>query len=236
MRKSIFAMAGAMHLTAALAAPALAADFANGSFENGADIPPVGYKANATSADIDAWDVLAPVDYVNDAYWDAAAGFRSIDMMGSPGKGKISQTFNTTDGKTYMVTFMMANNPITNAGANCDATVPSSLTASAAGVSSLFSTTPGNAIRDMKYEEKGLSCVASGNSTTLTFESSAGGYCGAALDKVMVWQVAPTGADCKKDGWKTMTDSTGASFRNQGDWVSFYATGEKNLANPQDDA
>ena len=44
-------------------------------------------------------------------------------------------------------------------------------------------------------------------------------------------QTLATGADCKNSGWKTMNDSVGTSFRNQGDCVSFYATGEKNLAN-----
>ncbi len=36
--------------------------------------------------------------------------------------------------------------------------------------------------------------------------------------------------DCKKGGWKTLVDSSGNSFKNQGDCVSFVATGGKNLA------
>jgi hypothetical protein len=33
-----------------------------------------------------------------------------------------------------------------------------------------------------------------------------------------------------------MSDSLGVPFKNQGDCVSFYATGERNLADPKDDA
>lgn len=36
---------------------------------------------------------------------------------------------------------------------------------------------------------------------------------------------------CKKDGWKTLTDSSGTSFKNQGDCVSYVATKNKNPAN-----
>jgi hypothetical protein len=38
---------------------------------------------------------------------------------------------------------------------------------------------------------------------------------------------------CKNDGWKTLTDSNGNSFKNQGDCVSFVATGGKNTASPK---
>ena len=57
-----------------------------------------------------------------------------------------------------------------------------------------------------------------------------GGSFGPALDNVVITETLATGADCKKGGWQTMVDSTGTSFRNQGDCVSYYATGEKNLA------
>ncbi|MGZ6256590.1 MAG: hypothetical protein ACXWMB_06200 [Candidatus Limnocylindria bacterium] len=41
----------------------------------------------------------------------------------------------------------------------------------------------------------------------------------------------PTSADqCKNGGWKTLTDNAGTSFKNQGDCVSFVATGGSNTA------
>jgi hypothetical protein len=35
---------------------------------------------------------------------------------------------------------------------------------------------------------------------------------------------------CKNSGWKTMSDSNGRKFKNQGDCVSYFATNGKNLA------
>src|SRR5204862_166153 len=43
--------------------------------------------------------------------------------------------------------------------------------------------------------------------------------------------VVPTSADqCKDRGWGELTDDTGTPFKNQGDCVSFVATGGKNPA------
>jgi hypothetical protein len=44
------------------------------------------------------------------------------------------------------------------------------------------------------------------------------------------YQVAASKEQCKKDGYKTLTDASGQSFKNQGDCVSFVATAEKNAA------
>ncbi len=42
----------------------------------------------------------------------------------------------------------------------------------------------------------------------------------------------PTSSDqCKKGGWQNLTDSDGTPFKNQGDCVSYVATGGRNLAN-----
>ena len=42
----------------------------------------------------------------------------------------------------------------------------------------------------------------------------------------------PTSKDqCKNGGWQNLTDSIGHAFKNQGDCVSYFATGGKNLAN-----
>ena len=71
---------------------------------------------------------------------------------------------------------------------------------------------------------------ATGTATTLTFTSTTAGAFGPALDNVRITETLATGADCKKGGWQTMVDRYGTAFRNQGDCVSFYATGEKNLA------
>jgi hypothetical protein len=80
------------------------------------------------------------------------------------------------------------------------------------------------------WAHKTYTFVAKSTTTTLSFTSITSGGYGPALDNISVTETLATGANCKKDGWKTMTDSAGTSFRNQGDCVSYYATGEKNLA------
>jgi choice-of-anchor C domain-containing protein len=217
-----------------LSATALAGSFDNGSFEDGPN-PGSHMELAVGSNHIAPWVIEAKVDYIG-SYWNAAAGSRSIDMMASPSKGKISQTFETTANATYVVTFKLANNPINAAGQGCDRNVQSSLAYSAPGASGTVFTTAGSSVPSaMVYEDKGFSFVATGSESKVTFEATSSGYCGPALDMVVVTQVVPTGVDCKKDGWKSMTDNTGASFKNQGDCVSYYATGERNLANPKDD-
>lgn len=44
------------------------------------------------------------------------------------------------------------------------------------------------------------------------------------------YQTATSKEQCKKDGYKTLTDASGRSFKNQGDCVSYVATAEKNAA------
>jgi hypothetical protein len=89
---------------------------------------------------------------------------------------------------------------------------------------------------NMGWVQKEFVFQALSSETRLTFTGISSGAFGAAIDDVEVTQVVYTGTDCKKDGWMTMTDSLGVYFKNQGDCVSFYATGEANLADPKDDA
>lgn len=52
-----------------------------------------------------------------------------------------------------------------------------------------------------------------------------------AQDDVVVTEIVATGAtgaECLNGGWKTMHDDLGNLFRNQGDCVRHYATGDKN--------
>ncbi len=59
-----------------------------------------------------------------------------------------------------------------------------------------------------------------------------GGFLGSwvgTLDVTEVPAVPTTLDDCKKGGWTTLVDSEGNAFKNQGDCVSFVATGGSNL-------
>ena len=87
--------------------------------------------------------------------------------------------------------------------------------------------TTGKTPTSMGWTAKTYSFRATGPSTTITFTNTSAGYYGAALDQIEV--AALTGDACKNSGWKTMLDSVGNSFKNQGDCVSFYATDGRNL-------
>jgi hypothetical protein len=71
--------------------------------------------------------------------------------------------------------------------------------------------------------------LATSASTTLTFTSTTAGAFGPAIDAVAVTEDAAEKDDCKNGGWESMLDTSGNSFKNQGDCVSFFATKGKNL-------
>jgi choice-of-anchor C domain-containing protein len=206
--------------------------FTNGSLETGNFVPFAGFdfsRVESPSAAIDGWTVTSGnVDWVG-SYWQAADGARSVDLDGAEHvNGAISQTFDTSVNSTYVVTFGISGNPDLGLGTK-------SLTVDAGAAATPFSyeVTAANSRADMLWSTRTYTFVATSTSTTLTFTSTtpepAKGY-GAVIDNVVVTQTLHTGADCKNGGWKTMTDKVGMAFRNQGDCVSYYATGEKNLA------
>ena len=82
----------------------------NGSFEDG--VPTGSWKPlNTSSSDITGWTVVSGrVDYIG-TYWQASAGVRSIDLDGTPGPGALAQSFATTAGSKYRVSFDLAGNP-----------------------------------------------------------------------------------------------------------------------------
>ena len=102
-------------------AVAEAASFTNGSFEIGTLINTATFDSlsSGDSTSIPGWLVggiyPAGVDYIG-GYWQPGAGDRSIDLSGSTqgdGQmwGSIAQTFDTTPGQTYQVSFLLAGNP-----------------------------------------------------------------------------------------------------------------------------
>ncbi len=63
--------------------------------------------------------------------------------------------------------------------------------------------------------------------STITTESSS-----QPPEVVISWQTVPTSKNqCMNGGWQNYTDSNGTRFKNQGDCVSYVATGGKNKAN-----
>jgi choice-of-anchor C domain-containing protein len=242
-RRSVTSTMLALLATVVLAATAMAALFTNGSFENGdhndgsRGYTPLGNGSGAISA----WVVGgAGIDWIG-SYWThpANGGSRSLDLNASGGAtgtgGSVSQQIGTTANATYVVTFQFAGNP--TASPTCPNAVKTmDVLATGGGTTKSFSfDTTGKSASNMGWEAQGYSFVATGDSAILTFKSTVQGNCGPAIDMVVVTETLPTGAQCKKDGWKSMVDNIGNAFKNQGDCVSFYATGERNLANPKDD-
>jgi len=113
MRRSRLILAAVLLISLAVA-PAWANLIQNGSFELGnPSWNPYGFQS-LTALDnftITNWSVVTgSVDYVG-AYWQAAHGSRSLDMAGLYQNGTIWQTFSSTPGQVYRVTFALAGNP-----------------------------------------------------------------------------------------------------------------------------
>ncbi|MEG1055755.1 MAG: choice-of-anchor C family protein, partial [Janthinobacterium sp.] len=85
----------------------------NGDFESvapGYTFSSGFHVVNSGSSAIGAWTVGASsVDLIRNAY-NAINGY-SIDMLGTPGPGFLSQSFNVVAGQTYNLAFDMARNP-----------------------------------------------------------------------------------------------------------------------------
>jgi choice-of-anchor C domain-containing protein len=210
----------------ALAGPTLAfTGLTNGGFETGAYVDNgSGFRQlNAPNGSIVDWTVDAgSVDWIG-TYWPAQEGSKSIDMSGVEA-GTLSQTFTTTIGNTYNVSFQLSGNP---AGDPTLKTLEVSATGGTVGLYSYDVT--GNDLTHMNWVPETYSFLATSASTTLSFVSTTAGAFGPAIDNVVVTEDVPTKVDCKQGGWQTMIDNTGNSFKNQGDCVSYFATKGKNL-------
>jgi choice-of-anchor C domain-containing protein len=217
IKKFLVGMAAGTLMLGVMITPAFAVG-TNGSFEFGSD-PGMYTTLNIGSTNINGWTINSgSIDYIG-AHWEASDGIRSIDMNGNE-KGSISQSFSTTLGARYKVTFDLSGNPDGDPNIKL-------LTVSAASESKSFSydiNHEGTTRLDMKYAPQSFTFTATGINTTLTFASAIEGYYGPVLDKVVVEQMLPTNKDqCKKDGWKAF-----GIFKNQGDCVSYVATREAN--------
>jgi choice-of-anchor C domain-containing protein len=153
----------------------------NGSFEEG----PAVYAflpLDPGSTAIRGWKVIhGQIDYIG-THWTHANGKRSLDLHGSPGYGGIEQTFNTTKGQRYRVSFALAG----SAGA---AFPPRKIGVSAAGQTAAFTFIPtGREADGMGWTPKEWEFDAVASQTTLEFytlEQSAP-VAGPALDNVRV--------------------------------------------------
>jgi choice-of-anchor C domain-containing protein len=226
-RRSGFGVALGVLASIAFAGSALAAftGLTHGSFETGTYVPNTdGFQQlDAPNASIDGWTVDAgSVDWIG-TYWPAPDGAMSIDMSGV-NAGTLSQTFDTTIGNTYTVSFLLSGNPVDQPSIK---TLDVSATGGAVGT--YTHDTAGTDLTSMVWTPQTYEFLATSASTTLSFISTTATAYGPAIDNVVVTEFVPTKDDCKNGGWQTMIDTAGNSFKNQGDCVSFFATKGKNL-------
>lgn len=128
------------------------------------------------------WVVQAgSVDVVNTGFYPAFEGQQSLDLNGfSP--GTIVQTFATTPGTSYTLTFEYGNNPGT---ATATAAV-SVLDGASVTLLSQNITHSGSTFTDISYTSFSESFVADTTVTTLQFAGTNSGVAGIALDAVSV--------------------------------------------------
>ena len=166
--------------------------FQNGSFEDGPTAP-VNFCAAcgapyigtffAPYGGIPGWTVTAgSIDIIfltGTAGWSASNGLRSIDLDGLSG-GTMVQTFATVAGSTYTVSFDLAANFYAG-------DLIKSVLVSAPGFSQIYTfTSAGRTALNMGWVTETFEFVATGSSSTLSFDSQTNSAFGAALDNVRV--------------------------------------------------
>jgi len=168
----------------------------NGSFELGVDppvTPPYDRVVPGDNTTITGWSVggVGGVDWVQSGYWQASNGDYSLDLN-ALGAGSISQSFATTAGNTYSVTYDLSLNPDTNLGfpPNRSALVTATNTDDNSVIGSLAHTfafnSVGSTLANMNWTPYGFTFTATGSETTLTFASTNDEAGGVALDNVSV--------------------------------------------------
>jgi choice-of-anchor C domain-containing protein len=152
----------------------------NGSFEIGSINPGSFTTLGVGSTVIANWTVSqGTIDYIG-TLWQASEGSRSLDMEGFFTTGGIQQTFSTTIGETYRVTFDLAGN---SAGGSTLKEMRVSVGGNFADFS--FDTT-GKNFTDMGWLPKSWDFTANSTTTTLEFIGLTNSGAGAALDNVSV--------------------------------------------------
>lgn len=176
MKRSLVLLA----LAGSLSSPAFANLITNGGFEAynlSVPIPnPGGATVFAGSSAIFGWTVGGTsVDLIRN--FAGAITDISVDMLGTPGPGSLSQSFATVVGTTYQLSFDLGFN---SGGHNGTQATPNLLAVSldgAAPTDYFGTTTPKTYYETFK---------ATSTLTSLSFSSATSGYSGAVLDNVSV--------------------------------------------------
>lgn len=173
----------------------------NGSFElldtsvPGVFAMPHGHSANFGSTAITGWNIIGQstgnIDIVVNPNWISQDGLRGLDLEGSPGTMGVSQSFATSIGSTYLVSYWMAG--------NVERGTFKTMRVSVTGNTPLYSNdatfdVTGKSFAAMGWRNDTFSFVADSTSTQLSFLSLDGsGFWGPALDNVSVELAVQTG-------------------------------------------
>ena len=144
----------------------------NGGFEVGT-VAGSFSTLNAGSTDLTDWIIgSGSIDYINTYWQDAGSGSgRSIDLNGLV-PGSISQTFATTAGVLYEVSFSLSGNPDNSHTPAIKALRVSLTGASSASQDFTYDTTnPVNSSGNMGWLTKSFTFLGGAGLTTLTFLS-----------------------------------------------------------------
>jgi len=153
----------------------------NGDFEsyNNIAVPNGGYAVVFHgSTQINGWDVGAnSVDLIQNAYNSITT--TSVDMLGTPGPGQISQMFNFAANTTYTLSFDLTHNPYASQGALVQVDF--------FGQSHVV-----DGMNPLHTETFSFTTGATGGSSNLVFSSVGGdGYSGGVIDNVSVTAAVP---------------------------------------------
>ncbi len=179
-------LAFALLAAAALAQTAQAALLTNGDFE-APNVTPASIASFGTGPTGVGWTVtVGNVEILATGYAGVPAantGTQMLDLIGVGSAGGIAQSFATTAGATYTLTFAYGNNYLAAASASASVTVVD-------GVNSLLSTSithSTSSSTSFDWTIFSQTFVATGTSAELSFTNTAGGFAGGIfLDSVDV--------------------------------------------------
>ncbi len=151
----------------------------NGSFEQ-------GRAGNGLTDGIPGWEITRDTVDVVGPYWQQTDGSLSVDLAGSPGRGRIRQVIQTEPGSQYVITFMMAGHPA------CDDPLKKMMVW-AAGQSQVFEFDASYTTLQLMDWRPGQFVFTADKPLSLISFTSWGENtgCGMALDKVAVEKVMP---------------------------------------------
>ncbi|MFI5675756.1 choice-of-anchor C family protein [Streptomyces cellulosae] len=174
--------------------------FDDGGFEY-PQLPPGSIQTYPAGQSFGPWRVVSgSVDLIGRGYWQAAEGGQSLDLNGND-PGAVSQTFATTPGTAYTVSYSLAGNAI-----EMPAVKTGKVRIDGQDIQDFSYDTTGRSLQDMGWVTRQVTFVATGSSTTLSFASTTASASGPVIDNITV---SPTERACiSNDSGNALTRGT----------------------------